>query len=73
MVNPRSISSAIMLYQTCFKFKPYSNLLFLGYTAPETFDKMNKIIYQSLMGITIHITFESWICHIAIYHIDSPT
>ncbi len=35
MVNPRSISSPIMLYQTCFRFRLYSNLLVLGLYYPS--------------------------------------
>jgi hypothetical protein len=43
----------------------------MGYTTLETFDKTNSVVYWSLIGITIHMLFESWICHIVIHHIDS--
>jgi hypothetical protein len=45
---------------------------FLGYTTPETFDKTNNIMYQLLMGTTIHMPSKSWIHHIAIRQIDFP-
>jgi hypothetical protein len=49
----------IMLYQAHSRFRPYSNFLIL-----ETFDKTNNIMYQLLMGTTIHMPSKSWICHI---------
>jgi hypothetical protein len=64
--------SHIMLYQVCFRFKLYSNLLVLGLYHPKIIDKTNGIVYQSLTSTTIHMPFESWICYIVIHHIDSP-
>jgi hypothetical protein len=67
MVNLHLISSPIMLYsnhiQICW---------FFGYTTPETFDKTNGVVYQSLTRITIHMPSKSWIHHIIIRHMDSP-
>jgi hypothetical protein len=60
MVNPRPISSPILLYQAHLDY--IQTCWLLGCTTPETFNKIDSVVYWSLMDTT-----ESWI-----HHIDSP-